>query len=218
MFNVTVVFTQHQSDGMCNSDELLKILWSLHPDVIFEEIKDAVYDQVYAQQSRSKLESTAIQLYLLTKVAEHIPVDTFPCSDAYYRNTNHLLDIIGKNLSKSEGLTHAFNQLAYHVPKGGFPFLNSDPYDTLMDNLENEEKRILAELADDRLLQIAQQRIEVNSKRDEEMIDNIYKYGEKHPFQTGALLIGAGHRRSFKSKLDKIVPRYGVEIKWHFLK
>ncbi len=217
MHNVAVIFTQHESNGMCNSDELFKILWSLQPDIIFEEIGYEAYDLIYVQQIRTKLESTAIMLYQFTKDVEYLPVDTFVHPDGYYRGLNHLLDTIEKYLKKSERLTRAFNQLKYQSQAVGFPFLNSDPYDTLMDELESEENLILAEIADDNLNQLAHLRNEVNSKRDEVIIDNIYKYGEEKAFQTGILLIGAGHRRSIKKKLDKIEPRYGVEIKWHFL-
>ena len=87
----------------------------------------------------------------------------------------------------------------------------------MMDTLEEEEKFILKELGDDKLHQIARLKNEVNSKRDEVMIDNIYRFAAERAFQTGIFLIGAGHRRSIKRKLDKIAPRYGVEIKWHFL-
>ena len=216
MFNVTVIFTRHDSDGMCNSDELLKILWSLQPDLIFEEIGHIVYDQIY-HQNRTTLESNAIKFYLLTNDVEHIPVDTFDRPDSYRSGQNHLADELQKHFHKSERLNRAFNQLRYQSQLGGFPFLNNDQHDAFFDELESEENKILAELGDDNLNQIAALRNEVNSKRDEVMIDNIYKYGEQKEFQKAVFLIGAGHRRSIKKKLDKIEPRYGVEIKWHFL-
>jgi hypothetical protein len=217
MHNVAVLFTQHESNGMCNSDELFKILWSLQPDIIFEEIGHEVYDQIYIQQNRTTLESTAIKLYLLTNDVEHLPVDTFDRPDSYRSGRNHLADVLQKYFHQNERLNRAFNQLVQQVHRGGFPFLNSDQNDTLLDEIESEENHILTEIADDNLNQIAQLRNEVNSKRDEVIIDNIYKYGEEKTFQRGILLIGAGHRRSIKRKLDKIEPRYGVEIKWHFL-
>ncbi len=216
MHNVAVLFTRHESDGMCNSDELLKILLSLQPDVIFEEIGYEVYDQIYLQ-NRTTLESNAVKLYLLTKDVEHFPVDTFDRPDSYRNGWNLLSNVLEPYRNKSDALKHAINQLIYQSQVGGFPFLNSDQNDAILDEIEKEERSILAELADDNLIQIAQLINEVNSKRDEEMIDNIYKYGEQNAFQKAIFLIGAGHRRSIKKKLDKVAPRYGVEIKWHFL-
>lgn len=217
MYNVYVIFTQHKAEGNINSNELLKIIESIQPDVIFEEILYVVYDQVYVQQNRPKLESEAVKAYLMTNDLELIPVDTFEPPDGYYNSQNHLLEVLGRNIYKSVRHNNAFTNLINSSTAGGFPFLNSDENDILLNDLENEQNQHLAELGDDNLNQIAALRNEVNSKRDEEMIDNIYKYGEQNEFRTGILLIGAGHRRSIKSKLDKIEPRYGVEIKWHFL-
>ena len=217
MHNVFVVFTRHDSYGLCNSDELFKIIWSLQPDLIFEEIGYVVYDQIYIQQNRTTLESNAIKIYLLTNDVEHIPVDTFDCPDDYYSGKNHLGDVLEEHFHKSEGLKRAFYQLRDQSQVGGFPFLNSDRNDEIHDEIEKEERSILAELGDDNLNQIAALRNEVNSKRDEEMIDNIYKYAEQTEFQKAIFLIGAGHRRSIKKKLDKIEAQYGVAIKWHFL-
>jgi hypothetical protein len=210
-----VIFTRHDSDGMCNSDELLKILWSIRPDFIFEEIGYEVYDQIYFQD-RTTLESNAIKFYLFTNDVEHIPVDTFDRPDSYRSGGNHLASVLEPYRNKSEPLKHAITQLINQSQVGGFPFLNGDQYDALMDELERAENEILAEIADDKLNQLAQSEKEVNSKRDEVMIDNIYKYAEQKEFQKAVFLIGAGHRRSIKSKLDKIEARYGVEIKWHF--
>jgi len=47
MFNVTVIFTQHDEMGNCNPSELLKIVQSVQPEVIFEELQHSVYDQIY---------------------------------------------------------------------------------------------------------------------------------------------------------------------------
>ncbi len=217
MHNVIVIFTRHDSDGMCNSDELFKIIWSLQPDLIFEEIGHVVYDQIYIQQNRTTLESNAIKIYLLTKDVEHIPVDTYDRPDSYRSGWNHLAGVLEPYQNKSEPLNRAIKQLRSQSQAGGFPFLNSNQHDAILNEIEKVEKSILVELADDKLNQIAELINEVNSKRDEEMIDTIYKYAEQTEFQKAIFLIGAGHRRSIKKKLDKIEARYGVEIKWHFL-
>ncbi len=217
MYHLHIICTQHAAEGNVNSNELLKLIESIQPDVIFEEIGSVVYDQVYVQQNRPKLESEAVKAYLMTNDLKHIPVDTFEPPYGYYSKQNHLLEVLGRNIYKSIRHNNAFNKLIKYSSEGGFPFLNSDENDTLLNDLENEQNEHLAELGDDNLNQTAALINEVNSKRDEEMIDNIYKYAEQNTFTTGIFLIGAGHRRSIKRKLDKIAPRYGVEIEWNFL-
>lgn len=217
MYDVTVIFTRHKDEGNCNSIELLKIVRSIQPEVVFEELSYLIYDQIYNQQIRTTLESDAVKAYLMTNAIEHVPIDTFECPDNYYNRKNHYLGAISDNIHKSDRLRTTFNQLISHAAEVGFTFLNSDQNDVILEDLKEGEKHLLGKIADDNLHKIAQLRFEVDSKREDAMIDNIYKYGAQKVFNTAIFLIGAGHRRSIKSKLDKIAPRYGVEIKWHFL-
>jgi len=217
MFNVTVIFTRHDQIGNCNSSELLKIVKALQPEVIFEELSHSIYDQIYIQQIRSKLESDVIKLYSKTNVVEHIPVDTFDCPDNYHSRLNYLLDVISKYLNKSVALNNSFNRLMNHVMEEGFRFLNSDENDVMIEDITEQENHILVEIGDDRLDQIAQLRREVDSRREDVIIDNIYKHAEQKAFHTGILFIGSGHRKSIKSKLDNKASREGVDVKWHYL-
>jgi hypothetical protein len=218
MFNVTVIFTRHTEEGNCNSRELLKIVNSIQPEVIFEELLPSVFDQIYLYQNRTTLESNTVKFYSARNDIEHIPVDTFVCPEDFYTRKNHLLDVIGKHLYTSVGLNTAFNRHVHHVEVDGFSFLNSALNDALMDELAEQEKQILAEMADDNLNQIAKLIKEVHSLREDEIIENIYKYASQNSFHTGILFIGAGHKKSMKTKIANLVNREGVEVMWHYLK
>ena len=47
MYNITLVSTHHSELGKCSSDELVKIIESISPNVIFEEICPALFDRFY---------------------------------------------------------------------------------------------------------------------------------------------------------------------------
>jgi len=163
------------------------------------------------------LESDVVKLYSMTNAVEHIPIDTFECPDSYHTRLNHLLGVIGEYLNKSATLNKSFNLLIRHVTEDGFRFLNSDRNDVMIEDITEQENHILAQIADDKLDQIAQLRREVDSKREDVILDNIYRYGEQKSFHTAILFIGAGHRRSIKRKLENTGGRESIEIKWHFL-
>ena len=217
MHNVTVIFTRHDAIGNCNSIELLRIMESIIPEVVFEELPYSVFEEVYIKQSRTTLESDAVKMYSEKSDVEHIPVDTFVCPVYYHSNLNHLLDSIGKNMNKSARLKTAVNQLVHHTNKGGFGFLNSAQNDVILEDITEQENHLLAGLVDDELDHMALLRREVDSKREDAIIGNIYKYSEQRDFHQAILFIGSGHRKSIKSKLEQIGIREEVEIKWHFL-
>lgn len=78
MRSITLISTEHRASGKCNPDELLKIISTLNPDVIFEEeTNDDVFRKYYDdfQNSSLSLEIQCIKKYLQNHNAKHIPVD-----------------------------------------------------------------------------------------------------------------------------------------------
>ena len=49
MNNITLISTMHSEGGKCTSDELFKIIESIKPEVIFEEISIDISDKIYNQ-------------------------------------------------------------------------------------------------------------------------------------------------------------------------
>lgn len=48
MYNIILIGTAHIENGQCNSDELYKIIESINPDVIFEEMPSSHFNVYYA--------------------------------------------------------------------------------------------------------------------------------------------------------------------------
>lgn len=47
MHNVTLISTSHSENGKCNADELYKIMASIKPEVIFEELPKKRFEEYY---------------------------------------------------------------------------------------------------------------------------------------------------------------------------
>ena len=48
--------TRHDEVGKCNSNELYKIIESINPELIFEEIPPSYFDEYYMRKTRNNLE------------------------------------------------------------------------------------------------------------------------------------------------------------------
>lgn len=77
MNNVIIISTEHRESGKCNSDELLRILESINPEVIFkEEPDDEKYKSYYSDINSFKpLEIQTIIKYKQKHEIKYIPVD-----------------------------------------------------------------------------------------------------------------------------------------------
>jgi hypothetical protein len=64
MHNITVFNTEHGEAGKCNINELYRIIESINPEIIFEEIPPCVFDEYYKNMTRNNLETNAIKIYL----------------------------------------------------------------------------------------------------------------------------------------------------------
>ncbi|WP_020539248.1 hypothetical protein [Lewinella cohaerens] len=218
MYNVTVIFTKHKEVGICNSIELCRILEKIRPEIIFEELSDVTYDEVYNIECLVTLESKAVRRYLQNHEVEHIPVDTFERPRNYDRNVNmmykSIFNTIGKDTYEFKALLN--NQISL-VNKYGFQFLNSDHNDEIVEKISWFEEKILNSKNNERLLSIARLRNEIIDKREDEILDKVYEYSYQNKYEQGVLFIGSGHRKTIIRKINhrsKIIDK--DLIKWKY--
>jgi len=97
MYNITLISTFHTEMGKCNSDELYKIIQSISPEIIFEELPVRAFDIIYSREfSDEPLEVKCIKKYLQNHNIEHIPVDI----DIDERLTNNYSNYIINTFNK----------------------------------------------------------------------------------------------------------------------
>lgn len=215
MYNLNLVFTRHKEMGSCSSFELHRIIEMIRPEIIFEELSKSNYDKAYIEKSLITLESNAIKLYLQNHSIDHIPVDTYNLPDSYDENVGYMLRSLTDSIrSESIYLRRLLDHQALLISQRGFNFLNSDQNDEFMERIHNQREIILDIINDEWLFQIANLEKEVIDKRENEIIDNVYKYSKEHAYNQALLFIGAGHRKSMIEKIKEHETQEKIEINW----
>ena len=95
MNNITLISTNHSESGRCNSAELFKIIESLRPEVIFEEMPSKLHSLVYSDSfpalpDDAPLELKCVKNYLQKYDVKNIPVDIDVNQDFYAREVEYM--------------------------------------------------------------------------------------------------------------------------------
>jgi hypothetical protein len=218
MYNITLISTRHDSLGKCNSIELFKIIEHIKPEVIFEEIPPAFFDEYYLDKSRSSLETDAIKKYIQNYKVEHILVDSDDLpSEEFFKDHKYMLERI-EGLTDINGFTYRnlvdTNKL--NIERFGFKYLNSIDSININKEIYNAIKNGLQKINNDRLIQTFKSWKDINEMRENHMLQNIYSYSKKHSYERAIFTIGAAHRNSIIEKLSGFQKNEKVKINWIF--
>lgn len=211
MHNITLLSSFHKELGECNQAELYKIIDSLQPDVIFEELTFEKFNTVYEKNYiPASLEAKTIKKYLQNNDIKHFPVDT------YSFNYDELFSEYDFIINKSPEYLKLFSYQIALIEKYGFPIINSDRFIKLIENLQNLEKEILIECGRNDLLEKYMIERQIHNKRELLMLKNIYKYCSENKFDKALFICGAEHRKPFNEKIKLIKDQFDVNVNWHF--
>ncbi|HEX4372020.1 MAG TPA: hypothetical protein VHZ50_01825, partial [Puia sp.] len=141
MYNITLISTFHSEVGNCNSEELYKIIESIDPEVIFEELPVNLHKRVYEANNfpDEPLELKCIRKYLETHHIKNIPVYIDPATSVSKRDIENMFNLFKKY--------PAYNQLEYEqylqMQRYGFAYLNSDKYSEAFEQIKAFQKNLL---------------------------------------------------------------------------
>ena len=216
MYNITLVSTRHKSIGKCNSTELYQIIELINPDVIFEELPPSCFEEYYLSKTQSTLESDTINRYIQHHKIDHIPVDldNVP-SDNFFNDYEDMIERI-EGLADINGFT--FRSLT-DINKGyiesyGFKYLNSIDSIRINNEIYNAIENGLQKINNDKLFKTFESWNKINEMRENHMLQNIYRYSEKHSYERAIFTIGAAHRKSVIEKISKFEKNENVNLKW----
>ncbi len=216
MYNITLISTRHHNNGECNAHALCQILEHIQPEVIFEEMRPSYYDKYYVEKTSTNLETEAISIYLITHNAQHIPVDTDDIpSGAFFRDYQRAVELV-LGLTDNYGLNYR-NLLATskrHAANYGFNYLNSNHYNTYIEEIRHAFEAGLEQLNDDKLSQAYRLWNELSDRRENEMLQNIYNFSRDHTYHNAVFLLGAGHRKSIINKIQYCEGEEEVKLNW----
>jgi hypothetical protein len=215
MFNVTLFCTWHGEAENCNAFELFRIILQLEPEVIFEEIPPCSFDEYYENMNRDKLESKAIKMYLSNHIIKHIPVDLdVIMPQSFWDDNKYMLEQIERKNSEFCRLCDYDSQYARQY---GFSYLNSIYSVNINKDRDREMEATLKLINDKKLFEAYELWNNINEKRENEMINNIYNYCKENTFDKGVFFIGVAHRESIINKIKKYNESEELKIKWNYL-
>lgn len=226
MATITLIATGHKENGLCNTQELFKIIELISPDVIFEEIPPNKFEGAYTGTRQASLEVATIKAYLQKYPdTHHYPVDLDIDLEIEKTIRREVAGI--PFICKDYNPEYAFldHQISYGNKSIGFPFLNSDRCSEIILRKKVLEKQILDELRidkkqsamdHDRLNLAYKQWLDQHDERENEMLRNIYTYMESKKFVKALFLVGAAHRKPIMQKIQEHKSKEEFKLDWLF--
>jgi hypothetical protein len=213
MSSITLINTVHAEAGLCTVDALHRALEILRPDVVFEEIPPASFDEIYTECTRSTLESDTVKRYLKNHPLEHIPVDDETPELSFFEKDQRMHRAIE---GRSREYRRTVDWQVQYKRTYGFPYLNSEYSINLNREFEDAINQTLEEIGNDKYLAHHKEWNDVIEKRENTMLRNIYDYCRQHKFDRGVFFIGAAHRESFIEKIQAYEAIEPDTISWNY--
>lgn len=214
MRNITLVCSGHGENGLCNADELLRILRAIGPEVIFQEARAPDFDFLYA---RGSVEAHAITRYREFKQFLCVPVDRYdiPASHLAYMKTQ--IDYLFAYVEKSSAEYRALHEEnAKCVGARGFSYLNSETFSATSTRLSEIEDETIKGSGNAELIAILDGWRQLTHRREVEMVRGVYGHCRDNVFETGVFLVGAAHRKAIVKQVERYSSAKADLIEWNF--
>ncbi len=211
MYNITLIGTQHRELGKCNSEELYKIVETINPDVIFEELPIRSFDNMYnGNLIDIPVEVMCIKKYLQNNKFEHIPVDSI--ADPDRSPLEKLMFDKFKRDTEYRKIKNEHNSL---IAREGFDYLNSDKCMDLVEKWKLIEKNIVESDKNKDLFHHPHLSFyEDVDNRENVMLQNIYNYSKENQYTQAVFFLGCGHRKSIISKIAEYEKLSTIKLNW----
>ena len=217
MSTIILVATGHRENGLCNSNELYKIIEQVAPDVIFEEIPPTKFPKVYEGSLKDSLETFTVKKYLQKHSIAHYPVDsdTSIFDSAYKAKIDEIFAMFCRISPEYDGLVnqHRFSTIQY-----GFPYLNSDQCTALLERKHAIGLEIVKNINQADFNQAFSHWLNLIDSRENEMVKNIYRYSNLEKYEKALFLVGAEHRKPIMQKVQEFKKTSLVKLEWDYLK
>lgn len=218
MHNITLLCTRHDNLGKCNSNELYQIIERINPEVIFEEMPPSFFDKYYLEKSRSNLESDTINNYIKHHKINHIPVDSdnLP-SEEFFKDHKYMMGKI-EGLADINGFTYRdlvdTNKICSE--RHGFKYLNSLDSMNINNDIYVAIERGLQKMNNDKFFQTFKLWKDIHDTRENQMLQNIYRYSQTNSYERAIFTIGAAHRNSIIQKVSECNKNEKTKLNWIF--
>jgi len=212
MHNIFFLSSFHHESGNCNSRELYDIIKMVKPNIIFEELDLDSYNDHYSEEGPYSIETIAIHRYIQSNNIKHMPVDTYDMNNIEKSAIEYMYNIFYEDVEYRRLLAIQLEKIQSY----GYKFINSDECVKLIFEIQKTEDTIQARIGNNKLSKIYKNWIEMNNRREIEIIKNIYNYSMENAFETALLITGAEHRISLKKKLESHINE-NIKINWKYI-
>jgi len=217
MYNITLICTAHKEIGRCNSIELYKIIESINPDIIFEEMTPDLFDRVYKENQFSeetwRPEAKSIKRYLQIYDIKHFPVDIDIAENVSVSDFNRM----NRRFYRYDIYKELYDEDWLNMGRGGFSYLNSKECEDMTDKMKGAEKELVYSIINqDYLIDFYELVCKEFENRENSMLRNIYNYSKEHSFNNAIFMIGATHRKSIIEKIENYKKQENIKLNWTF--
>lgn len=209
---ITIVGTVHEELGLCNEQELLAILKSIKPDVVFEEIRPEDHAALYRSEDKLTVEMSAILSYLRETTLRQVPVDGFCIPAGFKGEVDNLFEYVKSSCRKYlEGRA----KIDLMASRYGYRFLSSLPHIEMMNEIDELLEGCVAQSGSDRLKMALSAWYGQLRKRESAMLDGIYEFTRTNSFKHGVYLVGAGHMSYLAKNIERRLEAEPAIVQWH---
>jgi len=209
MRKITLIFSSHRENGLCNAGELLKILRAIGPDTIFEEVRPSDFNSY----NKSILEGRAVTKYREFRSFQRVPVDQYDMPQDLHAVTESVLDRVEQTSHEYLVLTEESGNA---VNLQGFAYLNSLAFARARTRMFEIEDKTVNDTRDQGLIRGLAMWRDVMQRREAAMVGNIYEYCRESVFETGIFLVGAAHKSGIVKAIEKYASAEVDLVHWNF--
>ncbi len=94
--------------------------------------------------------------------------------------------------------------------------MNSNCSIIVNDEINDAIEKGLIKIDSDKLNQTYQLWKDVNNRRENEMLNNIYEYSKIHKYDNAIFTVGSGHRKSLMNKVVSFNGKSSIHTNWTF--
>jgi hypothetical protein len=209
MHKITLVCSVHRERGLCNSENLLKILRTIEPDAIFVEWRPSEEEFYY---NVGNVEARAIARYREYKSFQSVPVDRY---DIPQNLLAEMRDFEAWVIQKSPEYQVLMDRENDSVHLEGFKYLNSAAFARMSARMSEIEEETVNRTADQHLIHWLGRLRHLMQGRESEMVGKIYEYCSENVFDIGVFLIGASHKTAIVKETERFAGTKAVQIAWN---
>jgi hypothetical protein len=208
MRKITLVCSSHREKGLCNAQELLRLLRAIDPEVVFEEVRQSDF----ALYNTTSLEGQAATRFRAFKSFQRVPVDRYDLPPNFRTLTDSALDYVEQH---SHEYIFLQNERENSTHLHGFMYLNSAVFAKVMSRMAVIEDETINSEGNPELVRSLATWRQVIQGREKAMVENIYRYCRENIFDTGVFLVGAAHRSGIVKAIEELSRADADLIEWN---